>query len=160
MNPNYPILITLLHLGYYLYFQLFSDFIRKGITYNRDNKLISELRTKYHVTIKTFQKNNDLFGFAGLKVIYINENLFKRPKTLLFTFYHELYHLQNNHKRNILLHRILFSMIPLLIYLHWVAALVVYIGAAYLMEMVRRKYEDNANRYANTMYHKHEVKVK
>lgn len=160
MNPNFPILLTLLHLGYYLYFQLFSDFIRKGMIYNRDNSLISKLRTKYHVTIKTFQKNNDLFGFAGFKVIYLNENLFKRPKTLLFTFYHEFYHLQKKHKRNILLHRVLFSIIPLFIYLHWIAALIMYIGAAYLMDVIRRRYEANADKYANEMYHKHEVKVK
>jgi len=160
MDPNIPILLVILHLGYYLYFQLFSDFIRKGITYNRDNKLISELRTKYHTTIKTFQKNTDHHGFAGLRVIYLNENLFKRPKMLLFTFYHEYYHLQNKHKRNILIHRILFSAIPLFLYVHWIAALIIYVGAAYLMEVVRQRYETNANKYAHDMYYKHEVKVK
>lgn len=160
MDKNLPILLIVIHLGYYLYFQLFSDFIRKGITCNRDNDLVSKLRTKYHVTIKTFQKNTDHYGFAGFSVIYLNENLFKRPRMLLFTFYHEYYHLQNKHKRNILLHRVLFSLIPILIYFHWIAALVVYIGAAYLMEVIRKRYEDGANKYAREMYYKHEVKVK
>jgi hypothetical protein len=160
INKDIPILLVLLHLGYYLYFQLFSDFVRKGMTTNKDNKIISELRTKYHTTIKTFQKNTDHYGFAGFRVIYLNENLFKRPRLLLYTFYHEMYHLKNNHKRNILLHRTLFSFVPLFLYLHWMVALVIYVSAAYSMEYIRKRYEDNANKFAHDMYYKHEVKVK
>jgi predicted membrane protein len=91
-------------------------------------------------------------------VVYLNENLFIRPNRLLFTFYHEHYHVISHHKRNILLHRILFSCVPLLLYFHWIAALVVYVSAAYLMEIVRRRYENKANAYAKKMYLSGEIK--
>jgi len=152
--------LSIIHLVYYLYSQVWSDFQRIGMIHNNDNKLISLLRTKYHVTIRTFQKNTNHFGFAWFKTIYLNENLFKKPKLLLYIFYHELYHLQHKHKRNILLQRFAFSTLPLLILLHWAAFLVSYIGAALLMAEIEKRYEKNANKYANEMMARKEVEIK
>lgn len=152
--------ISMIHLVYYLYSQVWSDFQRIGMIHNNDNKLISTLRTKYKVTIRTFQKNTNHFGFAWFSTIYLNENLFKREKALLWTFYHEFYHLQHEHKRNILLQRFAFSTLPLLILLHWAAFLVLYIGAALLMSEIEKRYEINANNYANEMMALKEVEIK
>lgn len=152
--------LCIIHLVYYSYSQIWSDIMRIGMIHNNDNKIISQLRTKYKVTIRTFQKNTNHYGFAWFKTIYLNENLFRKPKALLWTFYHELYHLQHKHKRNLLLHRLIFSFLPFLICCHWVAFLVPYMGAALLMEKVRLNYEKNANDYANKMIELNEIPVK
>lgn len=152
--------LVIIHLCYYFYSQVWSDIIKRGMIHNNDNKIISALRTKYKVTIRTFQKNTNHFGFAWFKTIFLNENLFKKPKALLWTFYHEFYHLQHKHKRNLLLHRLLFSFLPLLIMIHWAAFIVIYIGAALLMEKIRKVYEKNANEYANKMYKLNEIPLK
>lgn len=157
---NLAISLVIIHLLYYSYSQIWSDIMRIGMIHNNDNNIISTLRTKYHVTIRTFQKNTNHYGFAWFKTIYLNENLFKRPKALLWTFYHEFYHLQHKHKRNLLLHRLLFSTLPLLITIHWAAFLVIYMGAALWMEKIRQKYEKNANKYANEMIKLNEIPVK
>lgn len=157
---KFVILLSLIHILYYIYSQVWSDFQRIGMIHNNDNKLISTLRTKYQVTIRTFQKNTNHYGFAWFKTIYLNENLFKKEKALLWTFYHELYHLQHKHKRNILLHRFGFSILPGLILIHWAVFLVIYMGAALLMAKISEQYERNANEYANEMMQLKEVAVK
>lgn len=134
--------------------------MRIGTIQNNDNKIISALRTKYKVTIKTFQKNTNHYGFAWLRTLYINESLYKKPKALLWTFYHEYYHLQHKHKRNLLLHRLLFSFLPLLIIIHWVAFLVPYMGAALWLLHNEKVREKNANEYAGKMLELNEIPVK
>ena len=141
--------VSLAHLVYYFYFQVISDMIRKGMTRNTPNKTISRLRTQYHVNIRTFQKNSNHYGFAWFRTIYLNENLFKNEKALLFTFHHEYYHLKHKHKRNILLQRLVFSFIPMLLMVHWIAFSAVYVFCAYGMEQIRLNYEKDANNYAN-----------
>lgn len=157
---EFVIWFSVIHILYYLYSQVWSDIQRIGMIHNNDNKLISLLRTKYKVTIRTFQKNTNHYGFAWFKTIYLNENLFRKEKALLWTFYHELYHLRHKHKRNVLLHRFLFSILPFLILIHWAAWLVVYVSAAILMARIKDKYEDQANEYANKMMELKEVSVK
>lgn len=157
---EFVIWFSVIHILYYLYSQVWSDIQRIGMIHNTDNKLISQLRTKYKVTIRTFQKNTNHLGFAWFNTIYLNENLFRREKALLWTFYHEFYHLQHKHKRNVLLHRFLFSLLPFLILFHWAAWLVVYVAAALWMAKIKEVYERNANKYANEMIEKKEVSVR
>lgn len=157
---EFVIWFSSVHLLYYFYSQVWSDIMRIGMIHNNDNKLVSLLRTKYKVTIRTFQKNTNHFGFAWFNTIYLNENLFRKEKALLWTFYHELYHLRHKHKRNVLLHRFLFSILPFLILAHWAAWLVVYVSAALWMARIKDKYEDRANDYANKMMELKEVSVK
>jgi len=44
--------------------------------------------------------------------------------------------------------------------LHWAAFLVSYIGAALLMAEIEKRYEKNANKYANEMMARKEVEIK
>lgn len=143
------LILVVIHVVYYFVLQVISDFMRIGIVKNTPNKEISRLRTKHHVNIKTFQKNNQHFGFAWFKTVYLNENLFKRPKALLFTFYHELYHVEHKHKRNTLLLRALFSFIPVILALHWIPFVVIYISFAYYLYLTNERYEKNANAFAS-----------
>lgn len=157
---KFVISLCLIHLGYYFYSQVWSDIMRIGMIHNNDNKIVAALRTKYKVTIRTFQKNTKHYGFAWFTTIYLNENLFRKPKALLWTFYHEFYHLRNKHKRNVLIHRFLFSLLPLLIIIHWALWLVVYVAAALWLLQVNKKYEKGANDYANEMIEKNEIPLK
>ena len=145
------ILITI-HLTYYFILQVRSDIVRMGLVKNTPNKIITKLRTEFKVNIKTFQKNNDHYGFAWFKTIYLNEKLFKSEKALRYTFYHELYHLRNNHKRNTLLFRFLFSLVPgILVFAHWAIFLIIYSSFAYFLYVVNERYEKGAWNYANQM---------
>jgi len=149
--------LSIIHILYYFYSQVWSDIQRIGMIHNNDNRLISMLRTKYKVTIRTFQKNTNHYGFAWFKTIYLNENLFRREKALLWTFYHELYHLRNKHKRNVLLQRLGFSILPFLILIHWAVWLVFYVSAALWIKKLESAYEKNANEYAKKMMELNEV---
>lgn len=147
--------LVVIHLIYYSILQIFSDIIRMGSVKNTPNKLISKLRTDYHINIRTFKKNTAHYGFAWFKTIYLNESLFKNEKALLFTFYHELYHVQHKHKRNTLLLRLTFSFTPILLsFVHWSLFLLIYISFAWLMFRVNENYEKKANDYANQMTQK------
>lgn len=154
---------------YYAYLFVISDFMKRGMVHNTPNLAISALRTNYHVTIKTFQKNNRLNGFVWFKTIYLNENLLnKRSKvhkdpnyTLKWTFHHEHYHLIHNHKQKVLISRFLFSLIPLLASIPIKISfdhvepiqgsiVVLVLGVcAYLLDRMRRNQEQDANEYAN-----------
>lgn len=146
------------HLVYYLWFQVISDFQRIGMVNNRPHIEFERLRSKFNVNIRTFQKNTTHYGFAWFKTIYLNENLLHiktKSKSdpyyyLKWVFHHENYHLQKHHKRNVLLHRLLFSMVPMLLSVHWILFAVVYVSGAYEMYYLKEKvYERNANNYAN-----------
>lgn len=156
---KFVILLSAIHLAYYFYSLVWSDIMEIGMVHNNDNRLISVLRTKYKVTIRTFQKNTSHFGFSWFRTIYLNENLFRREKALLWTFYHELHHIQHKHKRNVLLQRLVFSLLPFLILIHWAVWLVVYVSAALLIDYLGKKYENGANEYAGKMMEKNEVQI-
>ncbi|WP_372647791.1 hypothetical protein [Draconibacterium sp.] len=150
--------LMIVHMVYYLWFQVISDFQRIGMIHNTPHIEIERLRSKYNVNIKTFQKNTVHYGFAWFRTIYLNENLLRMKKRkqpdpfylLKWSFHHEHYHLQHHHKRNVLLHRFAFSLLPLLIMIHWIPFVVVYVLAAYGMYYLKENvYERNANNYAN-----------
>lgn len=155
---NAAIYLSMAHLVYYLWFQVFADFHRMGMSGNSSNIEFDRLRSKYGVNIRTFQKNNTHYGFAWFKTIYLNETLL-RVKTpgksdpfyrLKWSFHHEHYHLMKHHKRNVLFHRFLFSLTPLLLMLHWSVFVAIYIAGAYGMYYLKDKvYERNANKHAN-----------
>ena len=147
------IALVLIHLIYYSILQVFSDIVRMGSVKNTPNKLISKLRTDYHINIRTFKKNTNHFGFAWFKTIYLNESLFRSDKALMYTFYHELYHVQHKHKRYTLLLRFIFSLLPLLFALSlW--CLIIYFGFAWFLYKVNEVFEKQANDYANQMIQK------
>lgn len=149
------IILVLIHLIYYSILQLWSDFLRIGSVKNTPNKLIAKLRTDYHINIRTFKKNNQHYGFAWFKTIYLNESLFRSEKLLMFTFFHELYHVQNKHKRNTLLFRFLFSLTPIvLVFAHWSIFILIYIAFAWSMYKINEIYEKKANQYAKQMIEK------
>ena len=144
--------LVIIHLIYYSILQIFSDIIRMGSVKNTPNKLISKLRTDYHVNIRTFKKNTNHFGFAWFKTIYLNEALFKHDESLMNVFFHELYHVQHSHKRNTLLFRLIFSLIPLILsFAHWYIFFVIYISGAYFLHYINEQYEKQATNYASQM---------
>ena len=149
---NTAIILVLIHLIYYSTLQIFSDLLRIGSVKNTPNATITKLRSKFGVNIRTFQKNNQHYGFAWFKTIYLNENLFNRPKALLFTFYHEYSHVQNKHKRDTLILRLVFSFIPItLAFIPWYLFIVNYVFVAWYMYYTNDKFEKQANDYAKKM---------
>ena len=56
------IILTIIHLVYYTYFQIISDIMRIGMVHNTPNKVISALRIDFKVNIRTFQKNSNHYG--------------------------------------------------------------------------------------------------
>lgn len=153
MEPMTAIWICIGMIVYYMVFQIYSDFVRSGMVHNTPNRLIEELRSEYSVNIRTFQKNIRLNGFAWFKTIWINENLFKNKKQLLFTFHHEYYHLKHHHKALVLLMRFGLSLVPLLfIILHWTLVIIILLSSALLINRVHKGiFEDKANSYAKEM---------
>lgn len=136
---------------YYLAFQVFSDFIRAGSAYNTPNKQIAKLRTEYKVNIRTFQKNNNLLGFAWFKSIWINENLFRKPM-LMFVFFHEYYHLKHHHKQWVLFIRLVIVLEWLLLsIMHWSIVACIIFGSVLIAHYIKEKFEDKANDYAKKM---------
>lgn len=145
------LILISIHLIYYSIFWLFSDILRSGMVRNTPNKLITKLRSRFHVNLLTFQKNNNHNGFAWFKSIYINENLFNRPGELYFTFYHELFHLQQKHKRNTLILRVIFATLPILLIFHWSIFAVIYISFAWILYKYNERCESGADEYATKM---------
>lgn len=154
------IILCIIHLVYYTYFQIVSDFMRIGMVTNTPHIEIRRLITQYKVNIRTFQKNGKPFGFAWVKTIYLNENLTKKIykkggyEKLNWVFHHEHYHVMKNHKIKTLLLRFVFSFVPLLLIWHWVPFLITYLSFAYLMDYTHRLYEKKANDYANNKFEK------
>lgn len=147
--------LVLMHLIYYSILQVFSDILRIGSVKNTPNKLITKLRTNYHINIRTFKKNNNHYGFAWFKTIYLNESLFRNEKLLMFTFLHELYHVQNHHKKITLTYRFIFSLTPMiLIFAHWTVFLTLYFAFAYFLHFTNENFEKQANSYAKKMIEK------
>ncbi|MCE5332703.1 MAG: ImmA/IrrE family metallo-endopeptidase [Bacteroidales bacterium] len=142
------IILVLIHLIYYFILQVLSDIMRTMSIKNTPNKIISQLRTEYHINIKTFQKNGTHYGFAWFKTIYLNENLFMSEKKLKYVFFHELYHVRHKHKRNTLFLRALFSFTPLILAINWMVFIPVYFSFAYFLYMVNERYENEANEFA------------
>lgn len=137
---------------YYTIFQVFSDFIRAGMKFNTPNRTITKLRSEYNVNIRTFQKNNALRGFAWFNSIWINENLFKNKKRLMFVFHHEHYHLMHNHKAWVLTMRFIFALLPLALHvLMWYWVLVGMLVAALGIHFITERFEKEANEYAKRM---------
>ena len=145
------IILVLIHLIYYSILQVFADVLRIGSVKNTTNATITKLRSKFGVNIRTFQKNNQHYGFAWFKTIYLNENLFNRPKALLFTFHHEHFHVQNKHKRNTLFLRLIFSFLPILLLIHWLVFTATYILGAWMLYKYNERCEIGANNYAKKM---------
>ena len=133
--------------------------MRIGSVKNTPHAEIDRLRSQYKVNIRTFQKNTNHFGFAWFKTIYLNEKLWNmRPKNqtdpyylLKWVFQHEYYHLLHKHKRNVLLMRFGFSLIPLLAaVIHWGIVVAIFVAVAYGMYYLKETvYEKKANEYAN-----------
>lgn len=146
------IILILIHLIYYSILQVFADILRMGSVKNTPNKLISKLRTDFHINIRTFKKNTNHYGFAWFKTIYLNESLFRNEKALMFTFYHEFFHVHNKHKRNTLLLRLIFSLTPItLAFAHWAVFTAIYITMSWSMYKINEIYEKQANNYAKQM---------
>lgn len=148
------IVLTIIHLVYYTYFQIISDIMRIGMVHNTPNKVISALRTDFKVNIRTFQKNSNHYGFAMFRTIYINEKLFPKERAVRWTFFHELRHLRGHHKAKVLLMRLFFSFVPLLLVWNWISFVIIYILFAYAMYWANELFERKANEYANEIMSK------
>lgn len=142
-------LISLGFIVYYILLFVVDNVWKAGRATNTPNIKITKLITEYGVTIKTFQKNNDHYGFSWFKTIWINEKLFKTKNTLKFTFYHEYYHIIKHHKLWIILMRLPFSLLPLtLVVLPWWIFTPVFISLALLVNNISKGFERKANEYA------------
>lgn len=141
--------ISIALIVYYTVFLLFGSLMKAGQAYNSPSKVIAELRTKYKVNIRTFQKNSNHYGFATFTSIWLNENLLKKNHLLMYTFHHEHYHLLHKHKRKLLTIRYLFALTPILLsFLHWGIFTVVFLGMALAMQLVEDEFENQAHNYA------------
>lgn len=136
-------------LVYYSIYYLWDTILKMLSSCNTPNRIISNLRTKYNINIRTFQRNTGSLAFAWFRTVWLNERLFKSQK-LLFAFHHEHYHVTHNHKAYVLLMRFIFSLFPLfLVVVHWSAFIVIFLGAALLIEHISEIFEKNANEYAS-----------
>jgi len=151
METKFVLFVCLIHLVYYTYLFVISVLFKVGDISNTPNEIISKLRSEYKINIRTFQRNSHPYGTAWFKTIYLNESLFKKPRALRWMFFHELYHIQNNHKLITLILRALFSFIPLILLVNGIVFMVVYAAAAYGLTEISNKFESNANEYANKM---------
>jgi hypothetical protein len=156
------LILCIIHLLYYVYVGIIYQFIKIGTIYNTPNEEIFRLRSKYNVNIKTFRKDVNHWGFSWGKTIYLNERLFQLKKgvtnstykALNWTFHHEYYHLKHHTVKTILF-RVLFSLTPILLLIHWALFAIVYITFAYVMYVIVNKvFEKQANEYANKMIEK------
>jgi len=158
---NIAVWICIGFLVYYTIFQIFSDFVKSGMTRNTPNRLIARLRTDYQVNIKTFQKNDNLYGFAWFSCIWLNENLFKNESKLLFTFHHEMYHLKHHHKFWILLMRFVLSLLPILLaFIYWWIFAIIFLISALIIQAISNRFEKDANAHADKMIANEKVKIK
>jgi len=155
------LILCIIHLLYYIYVGIIYQFVKIGTIYNTPNKEVFRLRSKYNVNIKTFRKDVNHWGFSWGKTIYLNEKLFKTRKgskqplkALDWVFYHEYFHLKN-HVYQIIILRVLLSVTPLLLTVHWALFVFNYIFIAYVSyRLVNVEFEIQANEYANKMIEK------
>lgn len=148
----YPLWLSIGLFVYYLIFQVFSNFIKAGIATNSPSKVVAELRNKYKVNIKTFNKNSNHVAFAWLKSIWINESLLKNRKALMFAFHHEHYHVMNKHKQKNLLIRLGIALLPLLLFvLHWAIFYPIVLCALFGAKYILEGFEDEADKHAYNM---------
>ena len=144
-------------LGLFIYYLVFFivDAVKKGSrATNTPNRTITELRTKYGITIKTFNRNGDRRdGFSWIKSIWINERVFKDSNRLRFVFFHEKYHLDHKHKVKLLLMRFGIVLIPLLLsVVHWIIVIIIFTFLAMVVQYITDKvFEKKANEYAKQM---------
>lgn len=146
--------ISIGFLVYYLIYQGLYNFIKAGIATNSPSKVVAELRNKYKVNIKTFNKNSNHVAFAWLKSIWINEKLLKNRKALMFAFHHEHYHVMNKHVQKNLLIRLGIALFPLLLsVMHWAVfcpiALCALFGAKYTLDRFEVKADEHAYNMLN-----------
>lgn len=138
---------------YYAIFQLLDNWMKAGSAYNTPNRTITSLSTEYDVNIRTFRRNSRPLGFCWFNSIWINENVFKNKKRLLFVFFHEYYHLTHKHKMKNLLLRLLISLTPLtLMWVKWYFFLILLLSVAIGIHFISNEYfEKKANEYAAKM---------
>lgn len=149
MINSYPLLLSIGFVLYYTWLHLFSDFVRSGMVTNTPNIHVSILRTQYRVTIKTFNKNDNLLGFAWFKSIFLNESLFRDKRRLMLTFHHEYYHFKHKHKLWIIVMRYIFASSPLLLYfIWWPMFLIIFLGLSLGIHYITENFETKANKYA------------
>lgn len=149
---NIPMWISIGLFVYYLIFQVFSNFIKAGISTNTPSLKISKLRSKYKVKIYTFNKNSNHLAFAWMKSIWINESLLKNNKALLFAFYHELFHVTHKHKQISLLIRLGIVLLPLLMYVvHWAIFTSILVSYAILAKKLLEYFEVKSDEFSHKM---------
>lgn len=148
-------------IGLLVYYSIFFtvDALKKGSrATNTPNRTIAELRTRFKVNIKTFNRNGDARdGFSWLKSIWINEIVFRDDERLRFVFFHEYYHLKHYHKYLNLLFRLILPLeFILLAYIPWFIFTPIIISscvAVYSISMDEKRslFERKANEYATKM---------
>lgn len=151
--------LVAIHLVYYLYF-FFIDYIIK-MSRNRNinpSTTILRLMTEHKVDVRMFSYNGQPYGFAWIRTIWINtkvENLRKKNKKpdfmVKWAFFHELYHVRNNHKALTLLMRFGFALIPFVLLVSIPMFVMLYMACAYGMYEVNESFESKADAYANEM---------
>lgn len=151
------ILLVIVHLVYYLIFQVYSDIRRIKSKVNLNHKMILFLQEKWKVNIRIFHTNNKSHhGFCMHKSIYLAYHLLesksRKYKALMWTFYHEYYHLINKHKLKTLIARFGFAFTPLLIPINLILFVTVYFFGAYFLYWLNEYFESNADQYANEKY--------
>lgn len=149
------LILCIIHILYYIYVGIIYQFIKIGTIYNTPSEEIFKLRSKYNVNIKTFRKESNHWGYSWGKTIYLNERLLNvkknNYKALNWTFHHEYYHLKHHTYLNIIL-RLLLSITPVLLLVHWAVFAVGYILIGYMIyRLVTVVFEKEANDYANKM---------
>jgi hypothetical protein len=149
------LILCIIHVLYYIYVGIIYQFIKIGTIYNTPNEEVFRLRSKYNVNIKTFRKDSNHWGFSWGKTIYLNERMLnvKRNnyKALNTIFHHEYFHLKF-HNDAVIAMRVLFSLTPMLLLIHWALFAIVYITFAYVMYVIVNKvFEIQANNYARKM---------
>lgn len=154
MGTSIQIWLCIGFIVYYSILQIYSDIVRSNMATDNKNLSIEKLRSEYKVRIRTFRGNKSLYGFSWFKTIWINEILFNAGRPLLFTFYHEYYHLKHKHKFWTLFFRFIISLTPLSMYfVNWIIFVGILLFSAYLVEEITDRFEKNANDYARKMTH-------
>lgn len=150
--------ISLGLLTYYAIFFLYDAWRKGSRATNTPNRLVAELRTKYKVNIKTFNRNGDRRdGFSWFNCVWINEAIFKDKERLKFVFFHEMYHLKHRHKLLIIISRVLFALeFILLSFIPWYVFIIIAFSSAIIifsitMDEKKSLFERKADAYADKM---------
>lgn len=160
------LILTAAHLLYYAYFFIGDYIIKMARSRNLPPSMtVLRLMEEYKVDVRMFNYNGSPYGFAWFRTIWLNtrlESLRKKGKAspdwmLKAAFYHELYHIRNNHKKWTLLLRFTFAFTPMVLMIDWVVFIPVYILYAYALHYVNEVFEENANSYAKEMMNEPKV---